>query len=58
MAVFYFISFIIANFFLAYVIGMDDVLAMVKEGIAANPGTFISLLGFYYRFLFCLLLVS
>jgi Polyferredoxin len=27
MAVFYFISFIIANFFLAYVIGMDDVLA-------------------------------
>ena len=52
MAVFYFISFIIANFFLAYVIGMDDVLAMVKEGIGANPGTFISLLVFTSVFFF------
>ena len=52
MAVFYFISFIIANFFLAYVIGMDDVLAMVKEGIGANPGTFISLLVFASVFFF------
>ena len=52
MAVFYFISFIIANFFLAYVIGMDDVLAMVKEGIGANPGTFISLLVFTTIFFF------
>ena len=52
MAVFYFISFIIANFFLAYIIGMDDVLAMVKEGIGANPGTFISLLVFTTVFFF------
>lgn len=52
MAVFYFISFIIANFFLAYIIGMDQVLAMVKEGIAANLGTFISLLGFSSVFFF------
>lgn len=52
MAVFYFVSFIIANFFLAYLIGMDDVLAMVKEGIAANLGTFISLLGFSAVFFF------
>jgi len=52
MAVFYLISFIIANFFLAYVIGMDDVLAMVKEGIGANPGTFISLLIFASVFFF------
>src|SRR6187455_817663 len=52
MAVFYFISFIIANFFLAYVIGMDDVLAMVKEGVGANPGTFISLLIFTTIFFF------
>src|SRR6188768_3306364 len=52
MAVFYFISFIIANFFLAYVIGMDDVLAMVKEGIGANLGTFISLLIFTSVFFF------
>ena len=52
MAVFYFISFIIANFFLAYIIGMDDVLAMVKEGIGANLGTFISLLSFTTVFFF------
>ena len=52
MAVFYFISFIIANFFLAYIIGMDEVLAMVKEGIPSNPGTFISLLGFAAVFFF------
>jgi len=52
MAVFYFISFIIANFFLAYIIGMDDVLAMVKEGIGANLGTFISLLVFTTIFFF------
>jgi cytochrome c oxidase accessory protein FixG len=52
MAVFYFISFIIANFFLAYIIGMDSVLAMVKEGIPANTGTFVSLLGFTTVFFF------
>jgi len=52
MVVFYLISFIIANFFLAYIISMDDVLAMVREGIAANLGTFISLLGFTSVFFF------
>jgi cytochrome c oxidase accessory protein FixG len=52
MAIFYFISFIIANFFLAYIIGMDDVLAMVNEGVAANMGTFISLLIFTTVFFF------
>lgn len=52
MAVFYFISFIIANFFLAYIIGMDDVLAMVREGVGANLGTFISLLIFTSVFFF------
>ncbi len=52
VVVFYFISFIIANFFLAYVIGMDDVLAMVKQGIAANPVTFVSLLVFSAVFFF------
>ncbi|HET7896049.1 MAG TPA: 4Fe-4S dicluster domain-containing protein, partial [Flavisolibacter sp.] len=36
----------IANFFLAYVTGMDNVLKMVHEGIAAHPVTFSSLLGF------------
>jgi cytochrome c oxidase accessory protein FixG len=52
MAVFFLISFIIANFFLAYIIGIDAVLAMVHEGIAANAGTFISLLGFTSVFFF------
>ena len=52
MAIFYFISFIIANFFLAYIIGMDEVLAMVNQGIAANPVTFVSLLGFSAVFFF------
>ncbi len=52
LAIFYFISFIIANFFLAYIIGMDEVLAMVNEGIAANPVTFVSLLGFSAVFFF------
>jgi cytochrome c oxidase accessory protein FixG len=52
MAVFYFISFIIANFFLAYIIGMDEVLAMVNQGIAANPVTFVSLLVFSAVFFF------
>lgn len=52
MAVFFALSFVIANFFLAYIIGMDDVLAMVREGIAANLGTFVSLLGFTSVFFF------
>jgi cytochrome c oxidase accessory protein FixG len=52
MGVFYFISFVIANFFLAYIIGMDKVLAMVREGIMPNAGTFISLLGFSGVFFF------
>jgi cytochrome c oxidase accessory protein FixG len=52
ITVFYFVSFIIANFFLAYIIGMDDVLAMVKEGIGKNMATFISLLGFTTIFFF------
>jgi cytochrome c oxidase accessory protein FixG len=52
MAVFYFISFIIANFFLAYIIGMDSLEAMVSEGVTKNIGTFISLLGFTTVFFF------
>ncbi len=52
MIVFYFISFIIANFFLAYIIGMDSLEAMVNKGIRKNVGTFISLLGFTSVFFF------
>ena len=52
MIVFYTISFLIANFFLSYIIGMDEVKKMVTEGLAANYGTFISLLGFTTVFFF------
>jgi cytochrome c oxidase accessory protein FixG len=52
MAVFYAISFIIANFFLSYVIGMDEVKKMITEGVSANYGTFFSLIGFTTTFFF------
>ncbi len=52
IAVFYLIAFVIANFFLAYIIGMDEVLKMVHEGVAKNLGTFVSLLGFSSVFFF------
>jgi cytochrome c oxidase accessory protein FixG len=46
MAVFFSISFLIANFALAYLVGMNEVLKMVHEGIHANLGTFSSLVAF------------
>lgn len=52
ITVFYLIAFVIANFFLAYIIGMDEVLKMVHEGVAKNLGTFVSLLGFSTVFFF------
>ena len=52
MAAFYSIAFVIANFFLAYLIGMDEVLKMVTEGIGNNTGTFFSLIGFTTVFFF------
>jgi cytochrome c oxidase accessory protein FixG len=50
-AVFFALSFIIANFFLAYLIGMDQVLAYM-DNPAANIGTLISLLIFTSVFFF------
>ncbi len=41
--IFYFISFIIANFFLAYILGMDEVLKIVKSPISETYSTLISL---------------
>lgn len=46
VAVFFSISFLIANFALSYLIGMDEVLKMVHEGIYVNLGTFSSLVAF------------
>lgn len=52
IAVFFVISFIVANFALAYLISMDEVLKMIHEGIGKNLGTFSSLMGFTTIFFF------
>jgi len=52
VSAFFIVSFIIANTFLAYIISMDDVLALYKQGLAQNLGTFISLLIFTTVFFF------
>jgi len=52
IAVFFAIAFLIANFLLSYVIGMDRLREMIVEGITTNYGTFISLLGFTTIFFF------
>ncbi len=50
--VFYLIAFIIANYFMAYLISMDEVLRYVHEGIAAHVATFIALIIFTTVFFF------
>lgn len=52
IAVFYAISFLIANFFLSYLIGMDQLKVMVKNGIFEHYVTFMSLIGFSTVFFF------
>lgn len=52
IVVFYAVSFVIANFFLSYLIGMDEVEKMITEGVAANYGTFLTLIGFTTVFFF------
>lgn len=49
---FWLASFIIANGFLAYVIGVDELSKLVREPFANNLGTFISLLTFTTVFFF------
>ncbi|AWH86414.1 cytochrome c oxidase accessory protein CcoG [Flavobacterium album] len=44
--VFFVISFLIANVFLAYLTGSDELIEMVEEGPAGNMGTLIALLIF------------
>ncbi len=50
--VFLIISFLIANVFLSYIIGSDNVLSMIKEGPMANLGTLVALLIFTGVFYF------
>jgi len=52
MAVFYTVSFLIGNFALSYIIGMENVLKMVDEGIGAHPVTFSATIGFTTVFFF------
>lgn len=52
IVVFYLISFLIANYFMAYLISMDEVMRYVHEGIAAHSGTFSALIIFTSVFFF------
>jgi cytochrome c oxidase accessory protein FixG len=52
ISVFFIISFLIANTFLAYVTGIDSVFALYHHGLKENTGTFISLLLFTLIFFF------
>lgn len=52
ITVFYLISFLIANYFMAYLISMDEVMRYVHEGIAAHSGTFAALMIFTSIFFF------
>lgn len=52
MVVFWLISFIIANYFMAYLISMDEVLRYVHEGIGPHAGTFFALMVFTTVFFF------
>ncbi len=50
--VFFAFSFIIANYFLAYIVGMDELVVLIKEGIFLHFGTFSSLISFTFVFFF------
>lgn len=49
---FFSLSFVIANYFLAYIIGMDRVVLYMREGIIQHIGTFIPLVVFTGVFFF------
>jgi cytochrome c oxidase accessory protein FixG len=49
---FFTMSFIIANYFLAYLVGMDNVMLYMKEGLIKHIGTFIPLVIFTGVFFF------
>jgi cytochrome c oxidase accessory protein FixG len=52
IVVFFAISLLIANFSLAYIIGMDNVIVMIEDGIFKHYVTFMSVLGFTAIFFF------
>ena len=50
--IYYLISIIIAHIFLSYIMGSDEVILMLKEGIGAHLGGFIGILVFSFMFYF------
>ena len=52
LLVFFMLSFLIANFFLGYIIGIDEVGKLVQEGIFVNMGAFSALVIFTLVFFF------
>ena len=50
--VFFAVSFLIANFFLAYFIGMDELISIITEPISLHLGGFIAILFFTAAFFF------
>jgi cytochrome c oxidase accessory protein FixG len=52
LVVFFMVSFLIANFFLGYVIGIDQVGVLIHEGIAVHFGLFSALIIFTSIFFF------
>src|SRR6218665_3132756 len=44
--VFFLLSFIIANFFLSYIIGIDELIATIREPIGQHAGSFLGILAF------------
>lgn len=52
VSIFYIISFLIANIFLSYIIGVDEVLKIAREPVAQHVGGFISLILFTTIFFF------
>lgn len=51
-SIFFIVSFLIANIFLAYVIGSDELMQLIEEPLSQNSSTFIALLIFTGVFYF------
>lgn len=51
-AIFFAIAVVVSNYFLAYIIGMDKVLAIISQPIAQNMGGFVAMLVFSGVFYF------
>lgn len=52
VSIFFLVSFIIANTFMAYIQGIDKVISLYTAGLSENTGTFVSLLIFTSIFFF------